>query len=102
MMDPEGVQHVCSDDNWKVEMDYLKAKVDAGAEVILTQLFYDAQVFIQFVRDCRAWGIECPILPGIMPIQAYGGFMKMTGFCRTRVPQSVKAKMEELKEDSEG
>ena len=44
MTDPEGVQHVCCDDDWKVEMDYLKAKVDAGGEVILTQLFYDTEV----------------------------------------------------------
>jgi len=99
MSDPEGVEHVCSDDDWKIELDYLKAKVDAGGEVILTQLFYDVETFLQFVRDCRAHGINCPILPGIMIIQAYGGFQKMCGFCKTRVPAAVAAAMEERKED---
>jgi len=102
MTDPEGVEHVCCDADYQVEMDYLKAKVDAGGEVILTQLFYDTEVFLQFVRDCRAHGINCPILPGIMIIQAYGGFKKMCGFCKTRVPPAVAAAMEERKDDPDG
>ena len=64
----------------QVELDYLKAKVDAAVDgVILTQLFYDTDVFLTFVKDCRAHGINCPIVPGMMPIQAYGGFTRMTG-----------------------
>jgi len=102
MVDPDGNENVCCDEKWLEELNYLKAKIDAGGEVILTQLFYDAGTFLQFVRDCRAHGINCPILPGIMPIQAYGGFSKMRGFCKTRVPAEVHAKMEELKEDPEG
>lgn len=39
-------------------------QVDAGGDVIVTQLFYDVEVFLQFVKDCRATGIECPIIPG--------------------------------------
>ena len=39
-------------------------QVDAGAQVIITQLFYDVEKFIKFVKDCRALGIECPIIPG--------------------------------------
>jgi len=98
----EGVEHVCNDQDWKVELDYLKEKIDAGGEIILTQLFYDVGTFLQFVRDCRAHGIMCPILPGIMPIQAYGGFKKMCGFCKTRVPADVAEQMEALKEDGDG
>ena len=39
-------------------------QVDAGAQVIITQLFYDVEKFIKFTKDCRALGIECPIIPG--------------------------------------
>ena len=39
-------------------------QVEAGAQVIITQLFYDVEKFIKFCKDCRALGIECPIIPG--------------------------------------
>lgn len=71
-------------------------------QVIITQLFYDVEVFLQFARDVRAMGITAPILPGIMILNAYGGFQRMTGFCKTRVPESVAKRVEELKEDAEG
>lgn len=60
-------------------------QVDAGADVIVTQLFYDTDIFLKFVNDCRQIGINCPIVPGIMPINNYKGFLRMTGFCKTRV-----------------
>lgn len=101
VVQPDGAEFVCSDADMQVELDYLKAKVDAAVDgVILTQLFYDTDVFLTFVKDCRAHGINCPIVPGMMPIQAYGGFTRMTGFCRTRVPQSVRDAMEAIKSDS--
>eukprot|EP00959_Pyramimonas_sp_CCMP1952_P407804 8546289-Pyramimonas_sp.AAC.2 len=73
-----------------------------GLQVIITQLFYDVEVFDQFVQDCKAYGIDAPILPGIMIIQAYGGFKRMSGFCMTRVPDVLAKRMEELKDDAEG
>mmetsp|Transcript_36119 Transcript_36119/g.43579 ORF Transcript_36119/g.43579 Transcript_36119/m.43579 type:complete len:384 (-) Transcript_36119:377-1528(-) len=102
MVDANGKENVCSDEDMKVELQYLKEKVDAGAEVIITQLFYDPEIFLTFVKNCRAMGINCPILPGIMIIQAYQGFKRMTGFCKTSVPKHILDKMEELKEDAEG
>ena len=50
-------------------MIHLKEKVDAGADFIITQLFFEAKTFLKFVEDCREIGIHVPILPGIMPIQ---------------------------------
>ena len=67
--------------------------------MIITQLFYDAEVFLTFVRDVRAAGITVPILPGIMVIMAYGGFNRMTGFCKTRVPTWLREKMDSMKDD---
>lgn len=88
--------------NYQSDIAYLKSKVDAGAEFIVTQLFYDVDVFLQFVKDCRAAGIQVPILPGIMPIMTYGGFRRMTQFCKTRVPKEIDARIESLKDDEEG
>lgn len=57
-------------------------------------MFFDVNVFIQFVQDCRARGITVPILPGIMCIQNYRGFSRMTRFCKTRVPKSIVDRVE--------
>ena len=64
-------------------------------------MFFDTKVFGTFVEDCRKWGINCPIVPGLMCINAYGGFVKMTKFCKTRVPAELRAKMDSLKDDSD-
>lgn len=64
-------------------------------------MFFDADVFLQFVQDCRAAGIECPIVPGLMCINAYAGFVKMSKFCKTRVPQELRNAMEAIKDDSD-
>ena len=61
-------------------------------------MFFDAAVFNQFVKDCREIGINCPIVPGIMCINNYGGFVKMTKFCKTRVPEDLRAKMEHIED----
>jgi len=83
------------------DLAYLKQKVDAGGEVVVTQLFYDVELFLKFVADCRSIGIRCPIVPGLMPIQTYAGFQRMTGFCKTYVPPEVAATLEGIKEDEE-
>ena len=54
-----------------IEVGMLKEKVAAGADFVLTQFFYDPEVFLSFQTRCRSAGISCPIIPGIMPIQGY-------------------------------
>ncbi|MEL7342127.1 MAG: methylenetetrahydrofolate reductase, partial [Bacteroidota bacterium] len=97
----DGKVYTCKDDDYKKEMDYLKKKIDAGGDFIITQMFFDTKVFGRFVKDCREWGINCPIVPGLMCINAYGGFCKMTKFCKTRVPEELRAKMDSIQDDAD-
>ncbi|BDS05536.1 methylenetetrahydrofolate reductase [Oceaniferula spumae] len=63
--------------NRLLEMDYLKAKIDAGADYICTQLFFDNHDFLDFRDRCRLAGINVPILAGIMPITSAKGIHRM-------------------------
>ena len=90
---------VCRDAAFAKEIEYLKQKVDAGAELIVTQMFFDAEVFGEFVKTCRAAGIQVPILPGIMLVTSYAGFKRMSKFCKSRVPTALAAKLETIKDD---
>ncbi len=67
----------------------------------MTQLFYDADAFIDFVDDCRDSGIKCPIIPGILPIQNYSGFKKMTDFCKLKVPEQIWTDLRPIKDNDE-
>merc|ERR1719453_2563693 len=95
---PEGHLEATSFDD---DMKYLKEKVDAGADLIVTQLFYDNDSFLEYVDKCKKMGINIPILPGIMPIQSYAGFTKMTTLCKTKVPSHITEALEPVKDDDE-
>jgi len=95
---PEGHNEL---NDYGADLRHLKAKVEAGADVIVTQLFYSSDLFIKFVKDCRDLGITVPIVPGIMPIQNYGGFKRMTGFCKTYIPDEINEELEAIKDDDE-
>lgn len=56
-------------------------------------MFFDVDVFKTFVKDCRAIGITCPVVPGLMCLNNANGFEKMTKFCKTRVPASLTEAM---------
>ncbi|GJQ09562.1 hypothetical protein GpartN1_g1353.t1 [Galdieria partita] len=84
---------------YEQELHYLKEKVEAGGNFIITQMFYDTDRFLQFVKDCRSIGIDVPIIPGILPIQNYNGFERMTKFCKTHVPDEVLKALQPIKDD---
>ncbi|CAN4114921.1 unnamed protein product [Withania somnifera] len=92
---------IATQEIYENDLAYLKRKVDAGADLIVTQLFYDTDIFLKFVNDCRQIGITCPIVPGIMPINNYKGFLRMTGFCKTKIPEEIMAALEPIKDNEE-
>ena len=83
------------------QLYYLKKKVDAGADFIITQFFYDASSFIEFKNRCINYGINIPIIPGIMPIQSYSSFQRMTSLCQTKIPDSIWDSLSSIKHDDE-
>lgn len=69
------------------EMRHLRTKVDAGAQVLLSQLFFDNQFFYRFVEDCRIAGIDVPVTPGIMPVINASQIKRMITMCGASFPQ---------------
>lgn len=82
--------------SYEEDLQHLKEKVEAGADLIITQLFYDTDLFLKFVKDCHNLGITIPILPGMMPILSYKGFKRMTTLCKTFVPQHINDALEPI------
>ncbi|KAF9036651.1 methylenetetrahydrofolate reductase-domain-containing protein [Panaeolus papilionaceus] len=83
------------------EIEHLKQKIDAGADFIITQLFYDVDHFLSWLSQIRQRGINVPVIPGIMPIQTYGSFARVTKLCGTRVPEAVAFKLAEISHDDQ-
>ncbi|TNF46096.1 methylenetetrahydrofolate reductase [NAD(P)H] [bacterium] len=77
------------------DMEFLKMKVDAGADFIITQLFFDNDYLYDFMDRAAAAGIETPIIPGIMPIVNIGQIQKFTQMCGATIPGRIVKKMED-------
>lgn len=75
--------------NLKSDLKYLKRKVDLGAEYIVTQLFYDNQVYFNFVDRCRAAGIHVPIIPGIKPLTSVKHLQVVPHFFHVNLPEEL-------------
>ncbi|HVN88056.1 MAG TPA: methylenetetrahydrofolate reductase [NAD(P)H] [Candidatus Binatia bacterium] len=75
------------------DLAYLKAKVDAGLEFIITQLFFDSADYFAFVNRARAAGIHLAIIPGIMPITNRRQIERMAIMCGARIPEGLRAQL---------
>ncbi|KAI9321335.1 methylenetetrahydrofolate reductase-domain-containing protein [Dichotomocladium elegans] len=95
---PEG--HMDTPDK-DAELSHLKAKVDCGADFIMTQIFYNVEAFKSWVASCRAIGITVPIIPSVMPIPTHQSFRRITNLCRIEVPKPILDTLEDIKSDDQ-
>ncbi|MEZ6129047.1 MAG: methylenetetrahydrofolate reductase [NAD(P)H] [Planctomycetaceae bacterium] len=84
-----------------VDLANLKRKVDAGADAVFTQLFFDNASFFRFRDRCQQAGIRVPIVPGIMPITDFARIKRITSMCGTLFPESLSNRLEAVQDDSD-
>ena len=83
------------------EMRNLKKKVDAGAEVLLSQLFVDNDRFFRFEEDCRIAGIDVPVIPGIMPVINAAQIQRMVTMCGASFPERFQKIIDKYADNKE-
>ncbi len=81
------------------DFEHFRRKVEAGADAALTQLFYNADAYLDFMERCAKAGIKIPIVPGIMPITSYANTMRFCNGCGADLPRWVRLRLEELEND---
>jgi len=82
--------------SWESEIAYLRAKQNAGGEVVLTQLFFDEDLYFDFLERARAGGVIIPIVPGVMPISSVGQLEKFGSMFNVTVPEKLKREARSL------
>ena len=83
------------------DLAHLKAKVDAGADFLVSQLFFDNDSFLSFERRARGMGILAPVLPGLMPITNFEQIKRFVAMCGATIPPKLRVEMELRKGDPE-
>lgn len=84
-----------------LDMNNLKRKVDAGADVVVTQLYYNNEDFYRFRDRCVRAGIAVPIVPGLMPVNALKQIQKITSLCGATLPEGFVQKLQRFEDDPE-
>lgn len=82
-----------------VDFDNFRRKVEAGADSAITQLFYNADAYFDFLSRCAKAGLRIPVIPGIMPITNYASTLRFCSGCGADLPRWVRLRLEELKDD---
>ena len=95
---PEG--HIETLDK-EADLRHLKAKVDAGLDFIITQLFFESHLYFDFVDRARAIGIHVPIVPGIMPVTNVDSLERFTAMCGASIPSKLRSRLEAVREDEQ-
>jgi methylenetetrahydrofolate reductase (NADPH) len=85
--------------NAEADLANLKRKVDAGGDVVITQVFYDNTDFFRFRERCEGLGIRAPVIPGILPVTNCAQVKRITSMCKARLPESFLAELETAGDD---
>jgi methylenetetrahydrofolate reductase (NADPH) len=83
------------------DLRYTKEKVDAGADVIITQLFFDNADFIRYSDDLKEMGVTVPIVPGVLPIQSAAQVRRFTKMCGAKIPERLESLLAAVEDDDE-
>ena len=81
------------------DIEFLKAKQDAGASFLITQLFYDNEFYFDFVARAREAGVTVPIVPGIMPVTNLRNIRRITELCKSEIPEPFERQLEAREDD---
>jgi methylenetetrahydrofolate reductase (NADPH) len=95
---PETHIHATSPED---DLRFLKAKVDAGASFLITQMFFDNAYYFDFVARARDIGIDVPIIPGVMPILSSAGIQRMAELSAAKLPPRLALELELRRDDDE-
>jgi methylenetetrahydrofolate reductase (NADPH) len=85
----------------EADLAYLMRKVESGADVVITQLFYDNRDFFAFRRRYEQAGIRVPLVPGILPIINYSQIQRISSLCGAKLPPALTAELEAKRDDPE-
>jgi methylenetetrahydrofolate reductase (NADPH) len=88
-------------ENPEADLASLKRKVDSGANVVITQLFYDNDDFFRFRDRCAELGIRVPIVPGVMPVTSLAKIQRFTSFCGAKLPSEFVSHLASVGEDED-
>jgi len=84
------------------DFENFRRKVEAGADAALTQLFYNADAYFDFMDRCGKAGIDIPVVPGIMPITSFANTVRFCDNCGADLPRWVRLRLEQLQDDKAG
>lgn len=82
------------------DLKNFKRKVEAGADSVITQYFYNADAYFNFIDACEAMGIDIPIVPGIMPINKFSQLARFSDACGAEIPRWIRKRLEGYGDDS--
>ena len=85
----------------RTDIEYVKRKVDEGAEYLITQLFFDNSDFYRFLEMARASGVEVPVIAGVLPILTGAQIRRFTALCGSAIPRDVDDRLDSLGEDDD-
>ncbi|MBN1444314.1 MAG: methylenetetrahydrofolate reductase [NAD(P)H] [Planctomycetes bacterium] len=83
----------------ETDLRHLRRKVEAGADIIITQLFYDNALFFEYERRVRELGVRVPVIPGLLPIQSLGQVEKISAMCGATLPPALRRRLEAAGDD---
>jgi methylenetetrahydrofolate reductase (NADPH) len=85
----------------ETDLRNLSRKVENGADFITTQLFFDNQDYFRFVEGCRSRNLDCPIVPGLLPVVSLAQVERFCGFCGAKLPEELRRRLQAVEGNPE-